>query len=224
MSNHGSNGSNGSNGNGSNGKSGKKVEGRSPRTREGRPVRRTRGAAELPDAISMLELDHRKIESLFAAYADAGPRDLEHKWQIVAALRQLLAVHTTIEEEVLYPAVRAAGTRRTAHELAEALQEHHIADVLLAELAGCSPEREEFDAKVEVLDENVAHHVEDEETELFVEARRRLSAKRLVELGAAMELRRAELTGYALPKSPPDDADTETLDGAIRLRSTMGID
>ena len=68
---------NGSNGNGH----GKTLEGRSLRRPEGRPARATRGVTEVPDALSMLELDHRKIESLFAAYADAGPRDLEHKWQ-----------------------------------------------------------------------------------------------------------------------------------------------
>ena len=69
---------NGSNGNGTG--NGKSTEGRSQRKPKGRPAK-TRGVAEVPDAISMLELDHRKIESLFAAYADAGPRDLEHKWQ-----------------------------------------------------------------------------------------------------------------------------------------------
>jgi hypothetical protein len=164
------------------------------------------GSAEVADAITLLELEHRKIEALFAAYADTGPRDFERKWQIVAALRQMLGVHMTIEEEVLYAAVRAGGTRAVAQEIAEAVQQHHLVDVLLAELAGCSPAREEFDAKVAVLDETVAHHVQEEETVFFVQARALLIGRRLVELGASLADRRAELTGQAEKVESPSRA------------------
>ena len=202
-----------SNGNGN----GKNADGR-------RAAELPRGDVHAPDAITLLEIDHRKIESLFAAYAVSSPEEPDGKWQIVAALRRLLGVHGTIEEEILYPAAYSAGSHQTAHEVAEALHEHQFAAFLLANLESCRPEHGHFDASVEALAESIQRHFRKEETGLFVDAREHLSAERLVALGVAMEHRRAELTGHSRPEMPEEDPDLEAPDRANRLRASMGIE
>ena len=98
---------------------------------------------------------------------------------------ELLTVHTYIENEVMYPRVRAL-LPDLEEDVLESYEEHHVADVLVMELAGMKPDAERFTAKTTVLIENVLHHVEEEEQEWFPKVREGLGRKQLQDLGAEM--------------------------------------
>ena len=92
-----------------------------------------------------------------------------------------LEVHTTLEEELFYPAVKQKTDRDGKDLVAEALEEHHVVTTLMAELKGLDPADERYDAKFKVLMETVTHHIEEEEGEMFPEAKEVLG-KRLEHL------------------------------------------
>ena len=110
------------------------------------------------DAISMLKNDHRKVEALFEAYEKGKG---ERKAKIAKEICQELIVHSTIEEELFYPALE--GKIEEEDMLDEAHVEHDGAKVLIAELMDGTPEDEFYDAKVKVLSEQIKHHVREEE-------------------------------------------------------------
>jgi hemerythrin-like domain-containing protein len=97
----------------------------------------------------------------------------------------MLTVHTYIENEGMYPAVRKA-LPDLEDDILESLEEHHVADVLCMELAVMSPEHDHFDAKVSVLIESVSHHIEEEESEWFPKVREGMGRSELQELGARL--------------------------------------
>jgi len=136
------------------------------------------------DAVTLLRNDHRTVEKLFKAFEKA--KDPQAKAGAVAQMVPELSVHTVIEEQVFYPAVRTEVEDANSMIL-ESLEEHHILKWVLSELEGMSPDDERFDAKVTVLIENVRHHVEEEEQELFPQVRGAMGRKRLTELGERME-------------------------------------
>src|SRR4029453_9989495 len=138
------------------------------------------------DAISMLKDDHEAGEQLFKRFERAGDRGFGEKRSIVARVIEELSVHAAIEEQLFYPAVRA--TVPDADDLGiEGLEEHHVVKWVLSELDGMSPEDERFDAKVTVLVNNVRHHVDVEEGELFPMVRDELGRNPLSALGGANE-------------------------------------
>ncbi len=102
----------------------------------------------------------------------------------------MLAVHTYIENEGLYPQVRKQVPDLES-DILESYEEHHVADVLCAELADMTPDDERFTAKVTVLIESVEHHIEEEESAWFPDVREALGRKELQQIGARMlKLRR----------------------------------
>ena len=105
-------------------------------------------------------------------------------------------MHTYIENEVMYPEVRTL-LPDLEDDVLESYEEHHVADVLVAELAAMEPDAERFDAKTTVLIENVTHHMDEEEQDWFPKVRAGLGRKQLQDLGARM----AELKKTA-PRSP----------------------
>jgi hemerythrin superfamily protein len=143
------------------------------------------------DAIVMLKNDHRQIKRLFREFERAGDNALKAKGAIVDRILQALTVHTYIENEGLYPAVREM-LPDLEDDVLESYEEHHVADVLCLELAALSPDSERFDAKVTVLIEIVEHHIEEEEDEWFPKVRDGLGRKRLQQIGADMERLRAK--------------------------------
>jgi hemerythrin superfamily protein len=143
------------------------------------------------DAIVMLKNDHKQIKRLFREFERAGDNAVKTKGAIVDRILEALTVHTYIENEGMYPAVRAA-LPDLEDDVLESYEEHHVADVLCMELAAMSPDAERFDAKVTVLIENVEHHVEEEEEEWFPKVREGLGRKRLQQIGADMERLRAK--------------------------------
>lgn len=138
------------------------------------------------DAIALLESDHREVEALFEAFESAV--DADDKQRIVAALKHALDVHTQIEEEIFYPTAR---TFIQDDEINEAIVEHGAAETLLRELVAMTPDDPLYAAKVEVLKEQIEHHVGEEEEDIFPELRE--SAMDIVAVGAKMETRKREL-------------------------------
>lgn len=142
------------------------------------------------DAIELLTQQHRQVTELVERFEDTESTQerQELATQVIAELR----AHTTIEEEIFYPAAREAGDK-LEDEILEDLEEHHVVEVVLDELEGMEPGDERFAAKFVVASELVDHHVEEEEQELFPNVSRLLGEDRLRELGSAMQQRYEEL-------------------------------
>jgi hemerythrin superfamily protein len=143
------------------------------------------------DAIVLLKADHKEIRRLFKEFQAAGDKAVKKKAKIVGQIIEALTVHTYIENEVMYPEVRAL-LPDLDEDVLESYEEHHVADVLCAELSVMPADAERFDAKVTVLIESVTHHVAEEEQDWFPKVRAGLSRKQLTELGARLESARAK--------------------------------
>jgi hemerythrin-like domain-containing protein len=150
-----------------------------------------RAAARKPgapgDAIALLKADHREVKDWFGDYEEA--KDAAEKAALSARICGALKVHTQIEEEIFYPAARAATGDDAL--LDEAKVEHAGAKDLIAQIEAMKVGDDLYDAKVKVLGEQVEHHIEEEENELFPEARQ--SKMDLAALGARMAARKKEL-------------------------------
>jgi hemerythrin-like domain-containing protein len=155
------------------------------------------------DALTLLKADHEAVERKFAKFEELGPRALKSKAAVVADVIEALSVHAAIEEQLLYPAVRARLADEDGQVL-EALEEHHVVKWTLSELDGMSPDHERFDAKFIVLMESVRHHVKEEENELFPKVRKSFTRTELADLGD--ELAEAKLTAPTKPhpRSPDE--------------------
>lgn len=180
----------------------------------------------MPDAITMLKDDHHRVEKLFKEYEDTTDRAVKTRQRLVDEITELLSVHAEIEELVLYPAARALGDDADAKAL-ESLEEHHLVKVVLAELQKLDPEDERFHPKVQVLIENVRHHVEEEETELFPQLREAIGRNDMKDLGEAMERARDVVPTRphpGAPDEPPANAIVGLVSGIVdRLRSRVGV-
>jgi hemerythrin superfamily protein len=137
------------------------------------------------DAIVMLKEDHKRVRKLFREFQQAGEDATEKKGKLVDQIIEELTVHTYLENEVMYPAVRTAMPD-LEDDVLESYEEHHVADVLVMELSTMSPTDERFDAKTTVLIESVTHHIEEEEGDWFPKVRAGMGRKDLQELGARM--------------------------------------
>jgi len=150
------------------------------------------------DAVELLMADHHRVARLFAefdALKDEGSD--EAKSALVTQICQELTVHTAIEEEIFYPAVRKAIEDEDLMD--EALVEHAGAKELIAQLQAAHPDDDLYDAKVTVLGEQIDHHVQEEEGSMFPQAKG--SGVDTMSLGAALLKRKAEL--LANPGAPP---------------------
>ena len=133
----------------------------------------------------MLKEDHRAVAALFTEFKDAGAK---RKLEIARLTSKMLKVHTTIEEEIFYPAIKA---RIEDDMVNEAVVEHASAKDLIAQIDGMTGKEELFNAKVTVLSELIDHHVREEESEMFKQAK--ASGIDLDALGDQMEARKAQL-------------------------------
>jgi hemerythrin superfamily protein len=139
------------------------------------------------DAIALLKNDHRTVEKLFKDFEDAKGEGRKEKLARRICLE--LAVHTKIEEELFYPACEG---KIDEDQLKEAYVEHDAAKLLMAEIEAGNGESDEFfDAKVQVLSEQIKHHVKEEEEELFPDVRK--ADIDLDALGAQLAERKKEL-------------------------------
>jgi hemerythrin-like domain-containing protein len=139
------------------------------------------------DAIQLLTKDHREVEDMFAEYEGLGEdAEKERCRKLAERIVESLRMHTEIEESKFYPAVRKEA--EDAGDLVEeAMEEHAKLKDALSELSDMSPEDDEFDDKMQEIMEDVRHHVEEEEGELFPKTREGMSAERLEEIGSEME-------------------------------------
>ncbi|KQW46566.1 MULTISPECIES: hemerythrin domain-containing protein [unclassified Roseateles] len=146
-----------------------------------------RTTARQQDAIAMLKEDHKKVSALFEDFEKA--RSANRKKQIVATICQELTVHAQLEEEIFYPAFKAA--LKDKELVPEATVEHASVKDLIAQVRDQEPGGEDYDAKVKVMGEFVKHHVKEEQNEMFAKAKK--SKLDLVELGRQMAERKQQL-------------------------------
>ena len=162
------------------------------------------------DAIVLLKADHKEIRKTFADFEKSGDDAEKTKQRLVDKMIELLTVHTYIENEVMYPRVRAL-LPDLEDDVLESYEEHHVADVLVMELDAMDPSHERFEAKATVLIENVTHHIEEEEQEWFPKVREGLSRTQLRELGD--ELAAAKEKAPRRPEQP--SALKKTVDAVL---------
>lgn len=139
----------------------------------------------MADAITLLRADHKKVKELFKEANELGDGAHATRKKLYDQIDRELTLHTQVEEKIFYPAFKAktkAGTDER-DDILEAYEEHAGAKALMAKIEALDPSDETYRAKVQVLSEMIGHHVEEEETELFKEARKLLSEGELVSLG-----------------------------------------
>lgn len=162
---------------------------------------------ESGNALQLLAADHRKVEELFERYGKAKGTDAKRK--LVEEICTELKIHSMIEEEIYYPAIRG---KVEDDDLDEAYVEHDGAKVLINELEAGEPSEEFYDAKVKVLQEEIEHHVKEEEKQsgnLFQQTRQ--ADVDLDELGRRLKERKQELMERAQSEGLPP-AKTRTFE------------
>jgi hemerythrin-like domain-containing protein len=144
-----------------------------------------RGAAEPADAIALLKKDHEKVKALFAQADALSDTAYAARLKLFKEIDAELTLHTTVEETIFYPAFKAKTKRYSDErdEVLEAYEEHAGAKDLIAKLERLDPRDETYKPKMQVLGEMIRHHVEEEESVLFPEARKLLGRDELERLG-----------------------------------------
>lgn len=136
------------------------------------------------DAIELLEKDHRKVEKLFAQLEKIDEKNAAKREELFEQLKEELDLHAEVEETIFYPVLKEAD--KTREITMEGYEEHHVVKAILAEMESTDIESEQWTAKLTVLKENVEHHVEEEEGEMFKKAKKELSKDELKDLGERM--------------------------------------
>ena len=147
------------------------------------------------NAFELLKQDHEKVSGIFEKLEPTTERGVKTREELFAQLKQELDIHARIEETVLYPVLKDA--QETEDITLEAYEEHAVVKQLLAELEELPKDDESWGAKLTVLKENVEHHVEEEENEMFKDARKVLSTDEVNELGERMNAAKQEQKGAA---------------------------
>jgi hypothetical protein len=143
-------------------------------------------------ATDLLKKQHKEVKALFKKVENT--ENARERRRLMEEIATALEGHTTIEEEMFYPAVRGLETQKAEEMVMEAFEEHHVVKLVLAELPQVDPEDERFEAKMTVLSELVEHHADEEEKEMF-KAAQKLGKDELESLGEQMEERFEALRG-----------------------------
>jgi hypothetical protein len=143
-------------------------------------------------ATDLLKKQHREVEGLFKKLEKT--EQAQQRRKLLDELRANLEAHTTIEEEIFYPAIAELGTKKAEEMVNEANEEHHVVKLVLRDLPNVDPEDERFEAKITVLSELIEHHVEEEEKEMFKLAQK-IGKEELADLAERMQSRFEELIG-----------------------------
>ena len=162
------------------------------------------------DAIVLLKDEHKRIRKAFNDFEKAGDKAYAAKGAAVDRIIELLTIHTYLENEVMYPRVREL-LPEVEDDVLESYEEHHVADVLVVELAAMKPDAERFAAKTTVLIENVRHHMDEEEQDWFPKVREGLTRTQLRDIG--VELAEAKERAPRRPEQP--SALKKTVDAVI---------
>jgi hemerythrin-like domain-containing protein len=140
------------------------------------------------DAIALLEADHRKVKRLLSELDSTTERGVKTRSELFATIKGELTLHEIVEEEIFYPELKAHPKARDI--VLEGYEEHHVVDVLMSELEALDVSDETWGAKATVMKENIEHHIDEEEGEMFRRARQVFDAAELDDLGARMEARK----------------------------------
>jgi hemerythrin superfamily protein len=140
------------------------------------------------NALTLLKKDHTKVKALLAELESTTERGVQTRQRLFAEMKAELTVHETIEEEIFYPELKAHP--RAKDLVLEAYEEHNVVDTLMGELSSLSVEDETWGAKAKVMQENLEHHIEEEEGELFDKAEQVFDDAELEDLGRRMAERR----------------------------------
>jgi len=140
------------------------------------------------NAIDLLKEDHDRIKPMLSELTETTDRAEKTRGDLFSRIKQELTVHEIIEEEVFYPALKEHP--RAKEIVLEGYEEHDVVSRLMGELDGMEPTDERFGPKAKVMAENVEHHIEEEEGEMFKKARQVFDADELTELGERMAKRK----------------------------------
>lgn len=143
------------------------------------------------NGLDLLKADHRRVEKLLEALNATSEDDVEQRQQLFRDFANEMQVHEIIEEEILYPALK--DHPRAKEVVLEGYEEHHVVDNIMNELNDVPYDDETWGAKFSVMKENIEHHIEEEEEEMFEQAEDIFEAAELEELGSRMAQRKKEL-------------------------------
>ena len=148
------------------------------------------------DAIALLKADHDKVKKLLTELESTTERGVKTRSELFATIKGELTLHEIIEEEIFYPALKEHP--KTKDLALEGYEEHHVVDLVMAEIEGVEPSDEIWMAKFTVLKENLEHHIEEEEGEMFPQAEKVFDDSELDELGDRMQARKEELKAQSV--------------------------
>jgi hemerythrin-like domain-containing protein len=140
------------------------------------------------DAIELLKADHGKVRRLLNELESTTERGVKTRAELFATLKGELTLHEVVEEEIFYPELKAHP--RAKDIVLESYEEHHVVDTLMGELEELDVSDETWGAKAKVMKENIEHHIEEEEGEMFRKARQVFDAAELDDLGGRMDARK----------------------------------
>jgi len=139
------------------------------------------------DAVQMLLDDHKAVKQWFREYSDAGTR-IETKRDLANRILTSLEIHSKLEEEIFYPAVRELGSI-----VEHSYEEHRTVDQMIEQLKGMKVDEPRYDQLMREMRENVEHHMEEEESEMLPQAQQDLGSEEMDRLGQQMQQRRQQL-------------------------------
>ena len=142
------------------------------------------------DALTLLKKDHDKVKSLLSELEPTTERAIKTRSELFDRIKSELTVHEIIEEEIFYPTLKQHP--RAKEIVLEGYEEHNVVDDLMGELSALPVDDETWGAKAKVMIENIEHHIEEEEGEMFTKARQVLDRDELEDLGKVMAARKAE--------------------------------
>ena len=140
------------------------------------------------DAIKVLKTDHDKVKRLLAELETTTERGVKTRAELFSTIKGELTLHEIVEEEIFYPELKAHPKAKDI--VLEGYEEHHVVDMLMGELEALDVSDETWGAKALVMKENIEHHIEEEEGEMFRQARQVFDTDELEDLGARMESRK----------------------------------
>ena len=143
------------------------------------------------DALALLKDDHDKVKKMLDELDSTTERAEKTRTELFGKLKHDLTIHETIEEEILYPALKEFA--KTRDITLEAYEEHHVVDQIVGELEATPVTDETWGAKLTVMKENLEHHIEEEEGDMFKKARQVMDRAELDEMGERMDTRKREL-------------------------------
>ena len=140
----------------------------------------------MANPLTIIKNDHKKVQALFREYEDLGDQAMVTKKDIAAQIIAELTQHAEMEETILYPFLEEKYNKEGDSMVEEAIAEHAVAKNLMSELEALDPEDPQFDAKIKVLDENINHHIKEEEEELLPKAQKEIPEDELDIVGDQM--------------------------------------